>query len=89
MAFSDYRQRQPNFSWDMPPSLMCQRKSTALTLVAKVSLPQHYVGKALRLGVSLVLPDRTGTKTYWALEHVKNIPDFHASESFALAHFGR
>ena len=40
-------------------------------------------GKSWDLGLSVVLEERDGTKSYWALEHASDKPDFHASDCFA------
>lgn len=36
------------------------------------------------LGLSAVIEEADGTKSYWALAHPAGKPDFHAAESFAL-----
>ena len=38
----------------------------------------------LRLGVSAVLEETDGTKSYWALAHPPGKPDFHHKDCFAL-----
>jgi hypothetical protein len=35
------------------------------------------------LGLSAVLEEKDGTKTYWALEHPSDKPDFHHAACFA------
>jgi hypothetical protein len=37
-----------------------------------------------RVGVSAILEDRDGTKSYWALAHPPGKPDFHDPACFAL-----
>lgn len=42
-------------------------------------------GAPLRLGLSAVVEDESGTLSYWALAHPAGKPDFHHPDSFALA----
>lgn len=39
---------------------------------------------ATRLGLSAVVEENDGTKSYWALAHPGRRPDFHHAESFVL-----
>lgn len=52
-----------------------------VALEATVYLPRD----ALRLGLSAVIETRDGAKTYWALAHPSDKPDFHHPETFTLA----
>jgi hypothetical protein len=42
-------------------------------------------GTAWRAGVSAVIEEADGTKSYWALAHPPGEPDFHDPESFVLS----
>jgi hypothetical protein len=37
-----------------------------------------------RLGLSAVIEEKGGSKSYWALAHPPGAPDFHHQEAFAL-----
>jgi hypothetical protein len=37
-----------------------------------------------RVGLSAVIEETDGTKSYWALRHAPDKPDFHHADSFAL-----
>ncbi|RYD66989.1 MAG: hypothetical protein EOP58_04220 [Sphingomonadales bacterium] len=39
---------------------------------------------AWQVGLSAVIEEADGTKSYWALSHGDKQPDFHASANFAL-----
>jgi hypothetical protein len=39
----------------------------------------------LRLGISAIIEETDGTKSYWALAHPQGKPDFHHIDGFALA----
>jgi hypothetical protein len=42
-------------------------------------------GRPIRLAISAVLVAKGGVKTYWALTHSANKPDFHHPDTFLLA----
>lgn len=71
-AFSDYRQAQ---DWQNPPAPIIQVEQSAriLQVAVQVSIPNEIV----RLGLSAVIEDNAGNKTYWALQHPHSQPDFH------------
>jgi len=47
-------------------------------------LPDLPLGSPWRLGLSAVIEEKTGRKSYWALAHPAGKPDFHHSDCFAL-----
>ncbi|WP_221230437.1 DOMON-like domain-containing protein [Brevundimonas variabilis] len=51
-----------------------------VALEATIELP----AMAHRLGLSAVIEAEGGAKTYWALAHPSERPDFHHTESFAV-----
>lgn len=58
----------------------CYTLQTSLKLDRLAGLP----GNALwRLGLSAVIEDSSGRKSYWALAHPPGKPDFHHSDCFA------
>jgi hypothetical protein len=57
----------------------------SLTLSAELRLDRLGLGDGLwQLNLSAVVEDRAGGKTYWALAHPSDKPDFHHPESFVL-----
>jgi hypothetical protein len=38
----------------------------------------------LKLALTAVIEDSSGTLSYWALKHAPNKPDFHHSDGFVL-----
>jgi hypothetical protein len=40
--------------------------------------------KAIEVGVAGIVLNRTGETAYWAIDHLKNIPDFHIRQSFRI-----
>jgi hypothetical protein len=83
-AFGGYRERSvPPPAFD--PRIAVRRTPHALELEAVIAaavLPQPGV---LRLGMCAVIEDQQGELTYWALRHAAGKPDFHHTDSFALA----
>ncbi len=41
-------------------------------------------GQGLKLALSAVVEDDSGTLSYWALKHAPGKPDFHHSDGFVL-----
>jgi hypothetical protein len=64
------------------PAVSCRRAGDVLTLDAMFELPD---GAALRwaLGLSAVVEDQAGNKSYWAPAHPRGKPDFHHEDCFA------
>ncbi len=48
-------------------------------------MPHAWIGHPSRLGLSAVIEETDGTKSYWALAHpAEGPPDFHHPDCFAL-----
>jgi len=83
--FSDYRQRLtvplPSFA----PTIDCQTSTTGLML--RATLPPGLLPEAdaWQIGLTVVLETTTGDKSWWALAHTADHPDFHPLASFTLA----
>ena len=61
------------------------------SLEAKIpwSMIKHHLQGSfpLEAGLSVILKEKSGTMTYWAVEHPSEKPDFHHPDSFfPLAH---
>lgn len=85
-SFTDYR-------LDMMPSvepMAVERWIEGVALVVAVDFnldalfPEGQRGRALRLALSAVIEAVDGSKTYWALTHPSDKPDFHHPDSFVL-----
>ncbi len=48
------------------------------------SLPVALAGRTVRIGLSAIVEELSGAKSYWALAHPPGQPDFHHSDCFAL-----
>ena len=81
--FTDYRQRDADWRPAAAPRIACRHDKDSLWLTAEIPaalLPS----KPTRLGLTAVLETRAGERSYWALHHAAQQPDFHLSASFTL-----
>ncbi|MBS0504316.1 MAG: GIY-YIG nuclease family protein [Proteobacteria bacterium] len=79
-SFTGYRQGMQNLDTD-PPSIRVKKTDHLLELTAEITAPSH----PIRLGLSAVIEETDGTKSYWALRHPPgDKPDFHHPDCFAL-----
>jgi hypothetical protein len=69
------------------PAITVQSSSQRYTLQAVLDLDRlsRLPRAGWRLGVSALIEDVNGHKSYWALAHPPGKPDFHHSDCFALA----
>lgn len=87
-AFSDYRRSAPGA--EMPesgPEITVIRLADRLEIAAFVPpalLPRTDPGACLELGLSAVVEAAGGEKSYWALAHTAERPDFHRRDAFIL-----
>lgn len=84
--FTGYRQGMAAVAGDFAPEVA--RESTDGQLVVTARVPAALLpgeGAPLRLGLSAVIEEQAGQRTYWALHHPAKVPDFHAEGSFVLA----
>lgn len=86
-AFSNYRQRVDWVASHSPciVTTMADRQLTLESRIAAADLPVNSAGKPLQLGLTAVAEASDGSKSYWALAHPAERPDFHHRDGFALA----
>lgn len=81
--FSGFRQgmRQETAFKSLP--FKVQRLSEdILRLTVIIDLNLISVNSEIDVGISTVLERKDGVKSYWSLSHPREVPDFHASESW-------
>lgn len=61
-----------------------QEDALALEALVYLPVPDSQAGRELRLALSAIVEDETGTLSYWALRHAPGRPDFHHPDAFAL-----
>lgn len=88
-AFSSYRQR--NAAADPPnaPTVTVHHSTDGFSLEAHVDCPPgDSADRTLLLGLTAVIEDNDGQRSYWALSHGDGAPphqpDFHRRDSFVL-----
>jgi hypothetical protein len=78
--FSGYREGMAELDVT-PPRISVTRTEHRLELTAEIELPDDVT----RIGLSAVVEELGGTKSYWALRHPPgDKPDFHHADCFAL-----
>lgn len=80
-AFSRYRERVPFEDEPLSPQISVRSTPEKLELDALVRLD---AAGPLRIGLSVVIEERSGLLSYWALRHAPGKPDFHHPDAFAL-----
>ena len=77
--FSGSRKGMTNAELASPPYVRMEDNFTWWALGATFALD---AGQECELGLSAVLEEKDGTKSYWALAHTADKPDFHAPGCF-------
>ena len=72
--FTAYRDGMTDAEVGSPPYIRMEDNLTWWTLGATIAVP---TGVHWRLGLSAVIEEQDGTKSYWALDHGSDKPDFH------------
>jgi len=78
-GFSGYREGMAEFEVGAPPYIRMEDNLTWWTLGATIAIE---AGKSWDFNLTAVLEEMEGTKSYWALAHVPDKPDFHAADCF-------
>lgn len=78
--FSGYRKDMAPAEIDQPPYIRSEDNFTWWALGATIAPPAD---TNWELGLSAVLEEKDGTKSYWALAHPREKPDFHDPGCFA------
>lgn len=77
--FSGYREGMEPLPLDEPPAIEVRDGKSRFSLSAVVSLP---CAAPPGFGVSAIIEERAGAKSYWALSHPRGKPDFHHADCF-------
>jgi hypothetical protein len=79
--FTDYRQGMAAADVGAAPYIRLEDNFTWWSLGATIAVP---AGSEWQLGLSAVLEEQDGTKSYWAIAHpAGEAPDFHHADCFA------
>lgn len=77
-AFAAYRDAMRPL--ETVPQISVDRTADELVLTAVIALPDD----ATALGLTAVIEDLAGARSYWSLAHPPGKPDFHHRDCFAL-----
>jgi hypothetical protein len=82
--FSGYRSGMQIASYIDAPRIEVSSSPDSYTLQAALDLDTANVlkGAPWRLGLSAVIEETSGNKSYWALAHAPGKPDFHRADCF-------
>jgi hypothetical protein len=80
--FDDYRQGM-RVAEDARLSARSESYDSGSVEIAAAFDLTFALGEPWRLGVSAVIEESDGAKSYWALRHAPGKPDFHHADSFA------
>jgi hypothetical protein len=78
--FNSYREGMARAEVGVPPYIRMEDNFTWWTAGATIVAD---AGQKSHLGLSAVLEEKDGTKSYWALAHPAEAPDFHHPDCFA------
>lgn len=86
-SFDSYRKGMSPVEVGTAPELAVRHDDFSLELDATVRLPELSAlqgARTLKLALSGVIEDDSGTLSYWALRHAADKPDFHHPDGFVL-----
>lgn len=78
--FDDYRDGMR----DAEAGVEVGRYGGIIQVLVDLSTQPDLHGSDWALGLTAVIEEKDGTKSYWALKHADGSPDFHAGDCFAL-----
>lgn len=81
--FKNYREKVAVEELDAI-ELVIQQERYPRDLIMKIDLKPKELFQVGRVGLTTVLEHKDARMSYWALAHVREKPDFHASESFII-----
>ncbi|MBL6852724.1 MAG: DOMON-like domain-containing protein [Alphaproteobacteria bacterium] len=84
--FDDYRAGMRNAALSLAPAVSVAVSDTRLEVTAHLLLDklEGFADVPWRLGLTAVIEELSGAKSYWSLKHPTGRPDFHHSDGFAI-----
>ncbi|HBS32159.1 MAG TPA: hypothetical protein DEA40_10525 [Parvularcula sp.] len=79
--FPDYRRGMTNAEI-AAPAISVARTGRTLEVSASFDLGAFLISPSARLGLAAVIETMDGAKSYWALAHTGDKPDFHRADAF-------
>lgn len=83
-AFSGYRADMRALA-ESAPRIETASRAHGLSVNVRIpALPAAFATGQIRLGASAIIEDKTGARSYWALHHPPDAPDFHHAGNFKM-----
>ncbi len=82
--FDAEREGMAALDMPMPPDIGLDMSDSHFALETTLTLPPEWRDCALDIAISAIIETVEGAKSYWALAHPADRPDFHHPGSFAL-----
>ena len=86
-TFRDYRNAATAPCDVLAPAISVNSSQELVELTARLWLPRQPPSRKaapLRIGLAAVIESDAGARSYWALRHPREKPDFHDRDSFVL-----
>ncbi len=80
--FSEIRKGRTDLILPIAPEISLNKANNLFVLEAAVQLPVKWQNRELAAGLNAIAEETGGTKSYWALDHKKDEPDFHDLSCF-------
>lgn len=78
--FEDYRSGVQDLGLDEPPTILFTDEGNGILVIVRLRLRD--LQESARIGLSAVIEEVDGHKSYWALVHPDGPPDFHNRDCF-------
>jgi len=82
--FDGYRAGMRELSVSVPGISSAVPEAPSYWLTVTFEHPGLWKGIGCQVGLSAVIEEADGTKSYWALDHAPGKPDFHNADAFLL-----
>ena len=82
--FTAYRERDPDWCPPASPTIHWTAGPDGLQLTACLPVSLLPASSRLALGLTAVIETEAGEKSYWAVRHAGERPDFHLRDSFIV-----
>jgi hypothetical protein len=82
--FDGYRAGMRELPVSVPHITSADMLAPTYWMTVSFEQPGLWPGVACQVGLSAVIEEADGTKSYWALNHAPGKPDFHAADNFLL-----
>lgn len=84
-SFNGYRSGARDVAIAPPRINSSGSESQLIVTVSLNDLPPKFASRPLQLGPTVIIETKDGARSFWALDHLSEAPDFHRSETFTLS----